>query len=178
MPAARKTPAKPAAPRNADLTKALDALNDAIGRAQSAAKSVREDLAGSTLPRDLVGNVERLMRDVRRDAAKLDKAVRADIRKAVSGAKKPAAKKPAAAAKKPAAAVKKVAAAAKKPAAAAAKKPAAKKPAAKKPAARKPAAKAVAAKKPAAAAKKPVAKKPAARKPAARKPAAKKPAAK
>ena len=141
MPPVRKPAAKrPAAPSRADVTKALDALNDAIERAQTAAKAVRDDLSRSTLPHDLARDVEKMVRDLRRDAGKLDRAVRAEIRKAV-GASKPAAKKPAA--RKPAA------------------KKAAAKPAAKKPAARKPAAKKAAAK--------PAAKKPAARKPAARK---------
>lgn len=122
MAVARKTPARrPAVPRAADVTKALEALTDAIARAQAAAKSVRADLGRSTLAADIVRDIERLVRDLRRDAGKLDRAVRADIRKAV-GAKAPAAKTTTAA----------------KPAA---KKPAARKPAAKKPAARKPAAK-------------------------------------
>ncbi len=113
MPAARKAPARrPAAPRTSDVTKALDALNDAVARAQTAAQAVRSDLGRSPLRADLVRNVEGLVRDLRRDASKLDRAVRADLRKATA-AKKPATKKPAT------------------------KKPAAKKPAAKKPAARK-----------------------------------------
>lgn len=123
MPPAKKTPAKrrPAAGRP-DVTKALDSLNDAIDRAQTAAKAVREDLRRTSLGADLAKDVEKLLRDLRRNAGQLDRKVRADLRKAVGPAKKPAAKK--AAAKKPAA---------KKPAA---KKPA-RKPAAKKPAARK-----------------------------------------
>ena len=105
MPPVRKPAAKrPAAPSRADVTKALDALNDAIERAQSAAKAVRDDLSRSTLPHDLARDVEKLVRDLRRDAAKLDRAVRSEIRKAVGGskpaAKKPAAKKPASRAQK------------------------------------------------------------------------------
>ena len=90
MPPVRKTPARrPAAARGSDATKALDALNDAITRAQTAAKAVRADIGRSSLRVDLVRDVERLISDLRRDAGKLDRAVRADIRKAVSP-KKPA----------------------------------------------------------------------------------------
>jgi len=132
MAPARKTPARrPTAPSGADVTKALDALNDTFTRAQAAAKAVRADVGRSPLRATLVRDVERLVRDLRRDASKLEGAVRADIRKAV-GAKKPAAKKPAA--KKTAARK------------SAAKKPAAKKPA-KKTAARKPTARKTASKK-------------------------------
>ncbi len=91
--------------RSADVTKALDSLTDAIARAQTAAKAVRSDLGRSPLRATLVRDVERLVRDLRRDAGKLDRAVRKDLRKAV--ATKPAAKKPAA--KKPAAKKKSVA---------------------------------------------------------------------
>lgn len=122
MPPAKKTPAKrrPGA-GGPDVTKALDALNRALDSAQTAAKSVRADLRRSPIGTDLARNVEKLLRDLRRDAGKLDRQVRADVRKAVAPAKKTAARKPAA--KKPAAKR-------------AAKKPAARK-AAKKPAARK-----------------------------------------
>ncbi len=106
MPAARRTAAsRPAAGRGGDVTKALDTLNDAISRAQTAAKAVRADVGRSPLRANLARDVERLIRDLRRDAGKLDRAVRADIRKAVS-AEKPAARKPAAkktTARKPAA---------------------------------------------------------------------------
>ena len=103
---AKKVPAKRrSAGDGADITRALDALNDAIARAQSAATAVRTDLRTSPLRANLARDVERLVRDLRRNAGKLDRAVRADIRKTVgsqkSAAKKPAAKKPAA--KKPAA---------------------------------------------------------------------------
>ena len=127
MPPTPKTPARrPAVPSGADVTKALDTLNDAISRAQAAAKAVRADLGRSQLGADLARDVERLVSTLRRDVAKLDRAVRADIRKATKAT--PAAPKPAA--RKPATTK------------AAAAKPAAKKaPAAKKPAARKPAAK-------------------------------------
>lgn len=126
MPPAKKTPAKRRSGAGGpDVTKALDSLNDAIERAQAAAKAVREDLRRSSLGSDVVKNVEKLLRDVRSDARKLNSAVRADLRKAVGPAKKTTARKPAA------------------------KKAAARKPAAKKPAARKPAAKRTA-KKPAA----------------------------
>jgi len=88
MPPAPKTPARrPAAARGGDATKALDALNDAITRAQTAAKAVRADVGRSSLGADLVADVERLIRDLRRDAGKLDRAVRADIRKAISPTK-------------------------------------------------------------------------------------------
>ncbi len=90
MPPVRKSPARrPAGARGGDATKALDALNDAITRVQTAAKAVRADVGRSSLRADLVGDVERLIRDLRRDAGKLDRAVRADIRKAIS-TKKPA----------------------------------------------------------------------------------------
>jgi len=107
MPPVKKTPAKrrPAAGRP-DVTKALDTLNDAIDRAQTAAKAVRADLRRSSLGPDVVKNVEKLLRDLRKDAGQLDRRVRADLRKAVAPAKKAPAKKPAAkkrAAKKPAA---------------------------------------------------------------------------
>ncbi len=106
MATARKSTTRgPATARGADVTKALDALNDATTRAQTAAKAIRADLGRSPLRADLVRNVERLARDLHRDASKLDRAVRSDVRKAIS-AKKPAAKK--SAVKKPA--VKKAAA--------------------------------------------------------------------
>jgi len=90
MPPARKTPARrPAGARASDVTKALDALNDAITRAQTAAKAVRADVGRSSLRADLARDVERLIRDLRRDAGKLDRAVRSDLRKVV-GPKKPA----------------------------------------------------------------------------------------
>ena len=88
MPPAPKTPARrSAAARGGDATKALDALNDAITRAQTAAKAVRADVGRSSLGADLVADVERLIRDLRRDAGKLDRAVRADIRKAIGPTK-------------------------------------------------------------------------------------------
>jgi cell division septation protein DedD len=143
MPPARRT--TPRRPSGQDVTKALDALNEAISRAQDAAKSVRSDIGRSSIGADLVRNVEGTLRDLGKEARKLNTQIRRDIEKAIAAEKKPAASKPAA--KKPAA-----------------RKPAARKPAAKKPAAKKPAAK-PAARKPAArsAAKKPAAKKPAAR---------------
>jgi hypothetical protein len=111
MAASGKTSARSrTAVRSADVTKALDSLTDAIARAQTAAKAVRSDLGRSPLRATLARDVERLVRDLRRDAGKLDRAVRKDLRQAVTtkpAAKKPAAKKPAA--KKKAVAKKKTA---------------------------------------------------------------------
>ncbi len=118
MAASKKTSARSRTPvHSADVTKALDSLTDAVARAQTAVKAVRSDLGRSPLRATLARDVERLVRDLRRDAGKLDRAVRKDLRQAVTT--KPAAKKPAAKKK------------------AAAKKPAAKKPTAKKAAAKR-----------------------------------------
>ena len=95
----------------AETTKALKRLEQALTNAQEAAASVRRDLGRGR--KDIAAEVERLIKDARRDYAKLEKVVRKDLAdvlpRARAAAKKPAAKKPAA------------------------KKPAAKKPAAKKP---------------------------------------------
>lgn len=104
--------------RSADVTKALDSLTDAVARAQTATKAVRRDLGRSPLRATLARDVERLVSDLRRDAGKLDRAVRKDLREAVTAA--PAAKKKTTAKKKTAA-----------------KKTTAKKPAAKKTTAKK-----------------------------------------
>lgn len=88
--------------RGADVTKALDSLTDAVARARGATQAVRRDLGRSPLRATLVRDVERLVRDLRRDAGKLDRAVRKDLREAVTtkpAAKKPTAKKKAAAKK-------------------------------------------------------------------------------
>ena len=64
MPPAKKSPAKRRPTGTAtDVTKALDALNDAIARAQDAAKAVRGDLRTSPLRANLARDVERLVRD-------------------------------------------------------------------------------------------------------------------
>lgn len=85
-----------------DVTKALDALSDAVARAQVAASAVRRDLGRSPLRATLARDIERLVRDLRRDAGKLDRAVRKDLHDAVTTpvAKKPTANKRKAATKK------------------------------------------------------------------------------
>jgi ABC-type transporter Mla subunit MlaD len=90
MPTATKKPApkKPAAnkPRashpSADAT---DRLSESLEAAQKALSALGSDVSQGT--RDLKANLERLIQDARRDAAKLAEAVRSDLdefRKSVS----------------------------------------------------------------------------------------------